>query len=79
MLLSKARCIHDASLPSARRPPALQQRTTPLPTVAINALGTEAEAAGGRKRGRRRLKHDAEEVAAAAAFVVQVCHAYDRC
>ena len=65
-LLRKARCIHDASLPSARRPPALQQRaaTAQLPTVII---GVHVEAGGKRER------HESLETAAAvAAFVVQV-------
>lgn len=61
MLLSKARYIHDASLPSALRPPALQHRAaTALPTVTTT---------------KKRPSEDRQE-AAVAAFVVQVHSRY---
>lgn len=43
MLLCKARCIHDAAQPSARRPPALQHRTTALPSVTVQDVAAEGE------------------------------------
>lgn len=80
MLLCKARCIHDATLPSAVPPPFLQARTPPsLPTVDIaappppaaasSAATTPATAAAGRKK---RSREEEELTAAVAAAAVQV-------
>lgn len=74
MLLCKARCIHDANLPSATRPPCLQERTTPLPTVDIALPQPAAAASGEGRSGKRTLgqQQSGELVAAVATSVIQV-------
>lgn len=87
MLPCKARCIHDATLPSAVPPPFLQARPPPLlptvdiatpppPAAASSAATTPATAAAGRKKKRtaseKRSREEEELTAAVAATAVQV-------